>query len=115
MVELMLAHPVYSVVMSSPQREYMVEMTTHNTKRSFEWKTYEMQWLQPPTIDRLSELQTKTLFIIGTQDMADNLCVAELFQQVPDIRFAYIEGTDHMPTLTHADEVSSQIIKFLRE
>jgi pimeloyl-ACP methyl ester carboxylesterase len=115
MVERMLEHPVYSVVMSSPQRQHMVEMTMHNTKRSFEWKTYEMRWAQPPTIDRLSELQTKTLFIIGKQDMADNLHVAELFQQVPDIRFAYIEGADHMPTLTHADEVSSKIIQFLTE
>jgi pimeloyl-ACP methyl ester carboxylesterase len=74
-----------------------------------------MRWAQPPTIDRLSELQTKTLFIIGTQDMADNLHVAELFQQVPDIRFAYIEGADHMPTLTHPDEVSSRIVQFLSE
>jgi pimeloyl-ACP methyl ester carboxylesterase len=115
MVERMLDHPVYSVVMSSPQRQHMIEMTTHNTKRSFEWKTFEMCWAQPPTIDRLNELQTKTLFIIGTKDMADNLHVAELFQQVPDIRFAYIEGADHMPTLTHADQVSSLIVHFLSE
>jgi len=115
MVELMLNHPTYSVVMSSPQRDHMIEMTTHNTKRYFEWKTFEMLWVQPPTIDRLSELQTKTLFIIGKQDMADNLHVAELFQQVPHIRFAYIEGADHMPTLTHADEVSRLIIQFLSQ
>jgi pimeloyl-ACP methyl ester carboxylesterase len=118
MVDLMLNHPnhpMYSVVMSSPQRDCMIEMTTHNTKRSFEWKTFEMRWAQPPTIDRLSELQTKMLFIIGKQDMADNLRVAELFQQVPDIRFTYIEGADHMPTLTHADEVSSLIVQFLTE
>src|SRR4028119_1942699 len=71
MVEVMLNHPVYSVVMSSPQRDRIIEMTTHNTKRSFEWKTFEMRWAQPPTIDRLSELQTKTLFIIGKKDMPD--------------------------------------------
>lgn len=115
MVERTLDYPAYKVVMSSPQRNRMIEMTTHNMKRSFEWKTFEMQWAQPPTIDRLSELQTKTLFIIGKKDMPDLFKVAELFQQVPDIRFAYIEGADHMPTLTHADEVSSQIIQFLTE
>jgi pimeloyl-ACP methyl ester carboxylesterase len=115
MVERTLAYPAYSVVMSSPQRDRMIEMTTHNTKRSFEWKTFEMLWPQPPTIDRLSELQTKTLFIIGKKEMPDLFKVAELFQQIPDIRFAYIEGADHMPTLTHADEVSSQIIQFLTE
>jgi pimeloyl-ACP methyl ester carboxylesterase len=46
--------------------------------------------------------------------MADNLHVAELFQQVPHIRFAYLEGADHMPTLTHADEVSQIIRQFLK-
>ncbi|HEY9640059.1 MAG TPA: alpha/beta hydrolase, partial [Coleofasciculaceae cyanobacterium] len=100
---------------SSPQRDRMVEMTTHNMQRSFEWKTFEMCWAQPPTIDRLSELQAKTLFLIGTQDMADNLHVAKLFQQVPHIQFAYIDGADHMPTLTHADEVSSLIRQFLAQ
>lgn len=108
-------HPMYSVVMSSPQRDRMIEMTTHNTKMYFEWKTFEMQWAQPPTIDRLSELETKTLFIIGKKDMPDLFKVAELFQQVPDIRFTYIEGADHMPTLTHADEVSRLIIQFLSQ
>jgi pimeloyl-ACP methyl ester carboxylesterase len=75
----------------------------------------EMRWAQPPTIERLGKIQTKTLFIIGTQDMADNLHTAELFQQVPDIRFAWIDGADHTPTLTHPDQLSSLITEFLSE
>ncbi|NJR51501.1 MAG: hypothetical protein HC780_19895 [Leptolyngbyaceae cyanobacterium CSU_1_3] len=67
-------------------------MTRHNIERSFEWKTFEMRWAQPPTIEQLGEMQTKTLLIIGTQDMADNLHTAKLFQQVPDIRFARSMG-----------------------
>jgi pimeloyl-ACP methyl ester carboxylesterase len=115
MTQLSLAHPVYSVVMSSPQRDLMTAMTKHNIERSLEWKTSEMQWAQPPTIERLHELQTKTLFIIGTQDMADNLHTAELFEQLPDIRFDRIEGADHMPTLTHPDRIVRSICEFLNE
>lgn len=115
MVDRMLSHPIYSVVMSSSQHNLMREMTTHNTRRSFEWKTYEMCWAEPPTCKRLQEISTPTLFIIGTQDMPDNLQVAELFQQVPDIQFEYIQGADHMPTLTHADEVSRFILQFLNQ
>jgi pimeloyl-ACP methyl ester carboxylesterase len=115
MTQLSLENPVYSVVMSSPQRDLMAAMTEHNIKRSFEWKTMEMCWAQPPTIDRLTELQTKTLFIIGTQDMADNLHTAELFQQVPNIQFDWIDGADHMPTLTHPDQVVASISAFLTE
>lgn len=115
MTQLSLAQCVYRVVMSSPQRELMTAMTKHNIERSLEWKTKEMRWAQPPTIERLHELQTKTLFIIGTQDMADNLHTAELFDRVPDIRFDRIEGADHMPTLTHPDRVVASISTFLSE
>jgi pimeloyl-ACP methyl ester carboxylesterase len=115
MTQLSLEHPVHSVVMSSPQRELMITMMKHFFVRSLEWKTFEMRWAKPPTIERLDQIQTKTLFIIGTQDMPDNLHTAELFQQVPNIRFAWIDGADHTPTLTHPEEVSHLIIEFLNE
>jgi pimeloyl-ACP methyl ester carboxylesterase len=115
MTQLCLAQCIYSVVMSSPQRDLMAAMTRHNIERALEWKTAEMRWAQPPTIERLNKIQTKTLFIIGTQDMADNLHTAELFQQVPDIQFDQIEGADHMPTLTHPDRLVSSIAAFLSE
>lgn len=115
MTQLALAHPVHSVVMASPQRDLMIAITRHNLARSLEWQTFEMNWPQPPAIQRLGEVPTKTLFIIGTQDMADNQHTAELFQQVPDIRFAWIEGADHTPTLTHADDVARLTTTFLSE
>jgi pimeloyl-ACP methyl ester carboxylesterase len=113
MTQLALDHPVHNVVMSSLQQELVVAMTKHNIERSFEWKTFEMLWAQPPTIERLGEIQTKTLFIIGTEDMKDNLHTAKLFKQLPNIRFAWIDGADHTPILTHPDEVSSLILNFL--
>jgi pimeloyl-ACP methyl ester carboxylesterase len=115
MTEISLSQCPYRVVMSSPQRDLMAAITRHNIDRALEWKTSQMHWAQPPTIDRLAEIQTKTLFIIGTQDMADNLQTAELFEQVPDIRFDRIEGADHMPTLTHPDRLVSSISTFLSE
>jgi pimeloyl-ACP methyl ester carboxylesterase len=115
MTQLSLDQCVHRVVMSSPQRELMITMMKHFFLRSLEWKTFEMRWAQPPTIERLGEIGTKTLFIIGTQDMADNLHTAKLFQQLPDIRFAWIDGADHTPILTHPEEVSSLIIEFLNE
>lgn len=50
-----------------------------------------------------------------TYRVMDNQPTAELFQQVPDIRFAWIEEADHTPTLTHADQLSSLIKEFLSE
>ncbi|BAY07907.1 alpha/beta fold hydrolase [Calothrix sp. NIES-2098] len=115
MVKLMLERPIYSTIMNSPQSELMYEMTKHNTQRYFDWQSSEQIWPQPPAIARLHELQTQTLFIIGTKDSNDLFRIAELFKQVPDIRFAKIDGADHMPTLTHSVEVYSSICDFLSD
>jgi pimeloyl-ACP methyl ester carboxylesterase len=114
MVTLTLTSPMYRVVMSSPQRDFLIEMMKYNTQRALEWKTFDMIWPQPPAISRLSLLKTKTLLIIGKEDSEDLWRIAELFQQVPDIQFAYIEGADHLPTLTHPDETTTLITDFLR-
>lgn len=115
MVKLMLDGSIYSTIMNSPQSELMYEMTKHNTQRYFDWKSSEQIWPQPPAIARLHELQAKTLFIIGNKDSDDLFRIAELFKQVPNIRFAEIDGADHMPTLTHPAEVYSLISHFLSE
>jgi pimeloyl-ACP methyl ester carboxylesterase len=118
MVQLSLDLPSYQVVMSSPQRDWMVEMTMHNTQRSLEWqhiwKNVQV-WGELPAIPPLNQLTVKTLFTIGTQDSKNCLCIAELFKQVPNIRFVQIDGADHMLTLTHPMEVSSNIREFLGE
>ena len=115
MVKQTLSGCMYRVVMSSPQRDFLVEMMKHNVQRSLEWKTFEMIWADPPAIARLSELKTKTLFIIGTEDSEDLFRIADWFKQVPDIRFAQIEGADHLPTLTHPNEMTRAIANFLSE
>ncbi|KAF3885237.1 MULTISPECIES: alpha/beta fold hydrolase [Nostocales] len=118
MAQLSLELPIYQVVMASPQRDRMVEMTTHNILRGLEWqhlwKNVQV-WGELPAIPPLNELAVKTLLIIGTQDSEDCFRIADLFKQVPDIRFARIEGADHMPTLTHSLEISSIIKEFLGE
>lgn len=113
MVMLTLTSPMYRVVMSSPQRDFLVEMMKHNTQRVLEWQTFDMIWPQPPASTRLSQLKTNTLLIIGKEDGEDLWRIAELFRQVPDIQFAYIEGADHLPTLTHPNEISCLITDFL--
>ena len=51
----------------------------------------------------------------GARDTDDLSHIARQFERVPAIRFARIEGADHMPTLTHPEEVSRLIIPFLGE
>ncbi|MDQ0227897.1 alpha/beta fold hydrolase [Metabacillus niabensis] len=114
MVQLALAVPTNRIVMNSPHRELMIDMMRQHILKTFEWKTFEIIWSDPPSIERLGAIKANTLFIIGTEDIPDNYAVAESFKRVPNIEFIEIEGADHMVTLTHPEQVSQSIIKFLK-
>ncbi len=114
MVQLALAVPTNRIVMNSPHRELMIDMMRQHILKTFEWKTFEIIWSDPPSIERLGTIKANTLFIIGTEDIPDNYAVAESFKRVPNIEFIEIEGADHMVTLTHPEQVSQSIIKFLK-
>ncbi|MNI99243.1 Alpha/beta hydrolase family protein [compost metagenome] len=66
-------------------------------------------------MDRLQDISAKTLFIIGDHELPDNQQVGEQFRRVPSIRFVTIAGADHMVTLTHPEELSRYITKFVKE
>ncbi len=115
MTAVSLDFPSYRVVMASPQRDFMMAMTRDNMQKMLKWKNTEQVWPQPPAIERLTTLATPTLFILGTQDSEDLFRIAEEFKRAPDVRFAHIEGADHMPTLTHPQAVAGLIAQFVGE
>ncbi|MCJ8014702.1 alpha/beta hydrolase [Paenibacillus sp. KQZ6P-2] len=114
LTNLSLQGPIYSVTMSGPHCDFLYELTHHYMKKVFtEWKNFEVIWPQPPAIERLHDISADTLFIRGTVEWADIDRVGELFKQVPSIRFVTIDDADHMVPLTHPDELSRQIQKFI--
>jgi pimeloyl-ACP methyl ester carboxylesterase len=115
MIEVSQSAPSYRVVQASPHKELTEEMLRHHIKRTFNWPSFEMIWPTPPAADRLEELAVKTLFIIGTEELPDNLRVADHFRKQSDARIAEIAGADHMVTLTHPDDLYRHIIDFLGE
>ncbi|MGK5507776.1 alpha/beta fold hydrolase [Brevibacillus formosus] len=116
MLELSLSSCSYRVVMASPQKDLMVEMTKHNIAKMFEWATWESIWPQPPAIERLGDLADKTCFLLGKEDAPDLHRIAEHFQQVlPEHRVIEITGADHKPTLTHPEQIARAITEFLED
>jgi pimeloyl-ACP methyl ester carboxylesterase len=115
MIEIALSAPIYQVAMAGPHRDLLVQMMRHHIEKTFEWKSFEQIWPQTPAIEKLGELEVKTLFIIGEIEYTDNKRVAECFQEVPDIQFAPIDGADHMVILTHANEIYRSITSFMEE
>ncbi|MEC0246409.1 alpha/beta hydrolase [Paenibacillus chitinolyticus] len=116
MIDYSLAGPNYRVVMSSPQRDFLIEMHTDYMRKVFtEWKCFEVNWPQPPAIERLEEIAAPTLFLHGTVEWGDMEGVAEQYKRVPSCEIIRIEGADHMLTLTHPAETAGYIEQFLKE
>ncbi|EGL16967.1 MULTISPECIES: alpha/beta hydrolase [unclassified Paenibacillus] len=116
MIGTSLAGPNYRVVMSSPQRDFLIEMHTDYMRRVFtEWKSFEVNWPQPPAIERLEEISAPTLFLQGTVEWGDMERVAEEYKRVPSCKIIRIEGADHMLTLTHPAETAGSIEQFLKD
>ncbi|KAF6560163.1 alpha/beta hydrolase [Paenibacillus sp. EKM202P] len=113
LVELSLAAPIYRATMASPHRSFLTEMHTHYMTRVFtEWRSFEVLWPEPPSIERLEKIAASMLFIQGTIEWPDMYNIAEHFKRVPAIRFAEIKGADHMLVLTHAEELANNIRQF---
>lgn len=113
LVQLSLEGPNYRMVMAGPHRDFFREMTIdYMTKVFTEWKNFEVIWPEPPAMERLEQIQAKTLFVYGTVEWDDMTQVAKEFKRVPSVEFAKIEDADHMLTLTHAEELASRILRF---
>ncbi|GIN87553.1 alpha/beta hydrolase [Heyndrickxia sporothermodurans] len=114
MLELSLHSPTYQVVIDSPHKDLVVQMLSHHFKRMLKWPAdFCIKWPLPPAMERLEELNSETLFIIGKIDLADNFRVADCFRKVANIRFIEIEDADHMLPLTHSKDLYQEITAFM--
>ncbi|MFD0618293.1 alpha/beta fold hydrolase [Paenibacillus sp. GCM10027629] len=113
MVEFSLNGPNYQTVMESEHRDFLIDLHTQYLTRVFmEWQSFEVIWPEPPAIERLEQVAVPTLFIYGTVEWSDILGVAKEYERVPSVRFAKVEGADHMITLTHASLLAPIILRF---
>jgi 3-oxoadipate enol-lactonase len=88
-------------------------------KRAFELQIHapadlEEHALVPDAGDRLSEIACPTLVIVGSIDRDDILQMAEqLVAEIPDVKFASIEHTAHLPSMEQPGEFDQLIDQFI--
>jgi len=72
--------------------------------------------LEPPAIERLSEISVPTLVMVGEYDTSDNLQIADLLhQRIGGARRVTIPQAAHHPNLEQADLFSDTVLAFLRD
>ena len=93
-------------------RERIRAMTAH----TFDLPDVE-QWLQrlePPAIDRLTEIHAPTLFVAGDQDVEDILKIGDLIVgHVPGAQRAILPGTAHHLNMERPAEFNHIVLEFL--
>jgi pimeloyl-ACP methyl ester carboxylesterase len=73
------------------------------------------QALDPPAVDRLSEIQVPTLVIVGEVDVPTTHQAAKLMlEHIPHAQQVVIPNTAHLPNMERPDEFNRTVLDFLR-
>ncbi len=74
----------------------------------------QSQPLQPPAAQRLAEIQTPTLIVIGDLDYPSMVRAAEqMATTIPGAQKVVMPGTAHLPNLEQPDRFNERVFKFL--
>lgn len=72
------------------------------------------QPLQPPAIERLSEIRTPALIVLGTNDLPHIHDVGRILDEgIPNARILHIEGAGHIVNIDAPDEFNAALLAFL--
>ncbi|MCB9435984.1 MAG: alpha/beta hydrolase [Anaerolineales bacterium] len=72
--------------------------------------------LEPPAIDRLSEIKCPTLVLIGDHDVPDMQVIAEMLASgIEGAKKVVISNTAHLPNMEKPDEFNQLVLDFLKE
>jgi pimeloyl-ACP methyl ester carboxylesterase len=95
------------------------QLTVEMTLRSYELQLpvedrVEARWPEPAARDRLAEIGSPTLVVVGTEDVPDIAAVADLLAAgIPGARRETIAGAGHLPSLERPDELNRLLLEFL--
>jgi len=71
--------------------------------------------LVPAAISRLGEIKCPTLVIVGNQDFADKLELAELLEtQILNVKRVVMPGVAHLPNMEKPTEFNQLVLDFLK-
>ena len=89
-------------------------------------RSYELQlpvedevtgiWPEPPAAERLAEVSSPTLVVVGSDDVEDIVIMAEkLAVEIPGARLERIVGAGHLPSLERPDELNRLLLDFFQD
>lgn len=93
-------------------RELFLDMNGANMDN--DWANAPNAPLEPPAIDRLSEVTARTLVVIGDKDLEPIRYTADLLaSSIKDARKVVIHDAAHLPSLERPEEFNRVVLDFL--
>ncbi len=97
-------------------RARIAEMTTQQLQRHGDFMAHEehMIPLEPPAINRLTEVRVPTLIVLGDEDVPAVIEAADILEQgIPGAKKVVIPGTAHHPHMEKPEEFNRVVLDFL--
>ena len=95
-------------------RERVTSMNAAIFARADEQDAAEEQELEPPAVERLSEIRVPVLVVVGELDQPDAMVSADtLVAGIPNARKATIANAAHLPSLEQPEAFNRIVMEFL--
>lgn len=93
-------------------RDLFLDMNGANMDN--DWASAPNEHLEPPAIERLSEVTARTLVVVGDKDLEPMLHTADLLaSSIKGARKVVIHDAAHLPSLEHPEEFNRVVLDFL--
>jgi len=114
-VELWLRNPMVAVAMSNPDSKDLLTKMANDNNAIFLMRFWPIEKMAPPAMQRLKEIKTPTLVIMGQKD-------APLIHDIANAAASGIVGaksivipeTDHLPQMEKPAEFNKAVVDFLQ-
>jgi pimeloyl-ACP methyl ester carboxylesterase len=113
-VKAWLEHPIWRVSRTRPEVLQEIEAITRRNLAPFRMTFAPYLPVTPPAVERLGDVKTPTLVLVGDADTAGNRQAADLLaKQIPGASIRIVKGADHALPIGWADQFNAAVIEFI--
>jgi pimeloyl-ACP methyl ester carboxylesterase len=110
-----LAHPLFAPAQEKPEVAARIGQMVSDYSGWHLINTDPVRYADPPAVQRLHEISTPTLVVVGERDLPDFHAIADTLQQIPDARKVVLPGVGHMCNMENPTKFNEVVLDFLAD
>lgn len=114
-MELWLQDPMMVPAMENPYISAKIRQICLENLYAYSPDFAPLKSIKPPAIQRLKEIQSPTLVIVGEKDDPEILTIADILErEIPQAKRLKIKGAGHIVNMEKPQEFNTIVLGFLR-